>query len=85
MNYTTIEELLMEDDFLAWYHQSDQSAMYKWNEWIQASPEHQHLAEEAVQVLQCKKPKEVKVVVPEHEITKGFNRIKAAISKTIKH
>lgn len=75
MNYTTMEELLMDDGFLAWYHQSDESVMDKWNEWIGASPEHGHLAEEAVHLLQIILLAEEKVVVTEQEITEGLSII----------
>jgi putative ABC transport system permease protein len=49
MNYTTVEELLLDDGFWAWYHRLDAAQVDKWESWIAASPEHRHLVDEAIQ------------------------------------
>jgi len=51
MTYDTVEQLLMDDGFLAWYHHVDEREADRWNQWIAASPENQLLAEEAVRWL----------------------------------
>jgi ABC-type antimicrobial peptide transport system permease subunit len=51
MNYTTVEQLLADEGFLAWYRHTDEQEIDRWNQWIAASPENQLLAEEAVQWL----------------------------------
>ena len=51
MNHTTVEELLLSDGFLKWYLQTDEKEVLAWDEWIAKNPEHQRLADEAVQVL----------------------------------
>jgi ABC-type antimicrobial peptide transport system permease subunit len=51
MNYTTVEQLLMDNGFLAWYYHTDEKATEKWNQWIAASPENQLLAEQATRWL----------------------------------
>ncbi|TDW95804.1 ABC transporter permease [Dinghuibacter silviterrae] len=52
MKYTTVEELLMDDGFLAWYHLSDDKQIEFWDAWIASSEEHRALARAAVQTLQ---------------------------------
>ncbi|MHA4806941.1 hypothetical protein ACX0G9_02480 [Flavitalea flava] len=47
MHYTTIEELLLDDGFLAWYHKSDEEQERKWKEWITANEPNLLLAQEA--------------------------------------
>jgi len=78
-NYTTVEELLMDDGFLAWYRQTDETEMYKWNGWIEADPEHQRLAEEAIHLLTLILLAEEKEVT-EQQIKASFNRIANAIA-----
>lgn len=51
MKYTTIEELLADEGFMAWCHQTDKTEIEKWNQWIGESAEHQQLAEEAIHFL----------------------------------
>ena len=51
MNYTTVEQLLADEGFLAWYRHTDEQEIERWNQWIAASRENQQLAEEAVQWL----------------------------------
>jgi putative ABC transport system permease protein len=51
MKYTTIEQLLADDGFLAWYRQTDPEQVKTWNEWIAASDTNSLLAKEAVQLL----------------------------------
>lgn len=52
MKYTTVEQLLMDDGFLAWYHLSDDRQVEIWDAWIAASDEHRQLARAAVKTLQ---------------------------------
>jgi hypothetical protein len=51
MNFTTVEELLASDSFLKWYQQTDENEVQLWNEWIAEIPEHQRLANEAIQMI----------------------------------
>jgi len=80
INYTTVEELLMDDGFLAWYHQTDETEVYKWNRWIDADPEHQRLANEAIHLLKLILLVKEKVEVTEQQIKASFNRIENAIA-----
>jgi ferric-dicitrate binding protein FerR (iron transport regulator) len=48
----SIEELLSEDSFLAWYFKTDPEAVEKWNNRIANDPEQRKLVNEAVQLLQ---------------------------------
>ena len=80
MNYTTVEDLLVDDGFLAWYRQTDETEVDKWNEWIEADPEHQRLAEEAIHLLTLILLVEEKIEVTEQQIKTSFNRIANAIA-----
>jgi len=75
MNYTTVEELLMDDGFMAWHRQTDETEVDKWNGWIEANPEHQRLAEEAIHLLTLILLAEEKIEVTEQQINASFNRI----------
>lgn len=79
LNYTTVEELLMDDGFLAWHRQTDETEMYKWNRWIEEDTEHQRLAEEAIHLLTLIMLPEEEVEVTERQIKASFNRIANAI------
>ena len=51
MNYTTVEEILMDDSFLAWHYKTDEAKVDKWEQWIKANPEHRRLVNEAIYFL----------------------------------
>jgi len=77
-NYSTVEELLLADGFLNWYYLTDEKEIHGWNEWIAISPEHKHLADQAVEVLLLIRPaKENKIT--EQEIRAETNRLIGAI------
>ena len=48
----TIEELLSDESFLAWYFKTDPLAIEKWNNRIAHDPVQRKLVDEAVQMLQ---------------------------------
>ena len=77
-NYSTVEELLLADGFLNWYYQTVEKEMQAWNEWIALSPEHQYLANQAIEMLvliQSAKSKKI----TEQEIRAEKNRLKETI------
>ena len=77
-NYSTVEELLLADGFLNWYYLTDEKEIHGWNEWIAISPEHKHLADQAVEVLLLlRSAKENKIT--EQEIRAETNRLIGAI------
>lgn len=47
----TVEDLLADETFIAWYHQSDANAVRDWNEWISAGSFNRELADEAKRLL----------------------------------
>lgn len=51
MDHTTVEHLLMDESFFAWYCRTDENEIARWDQWIAASQENQSLAEEAVRWL----------------------------------
>jgi len=75
INHTTVEELLMDDSFLAWHHQTEEVSIHKWVKWIEASPEHKRLADEAVQLLTMIGLAEEEPGVPEQQIMSGYDRL----------
>jgi thymidylate synthase len=74
INYTTVEELLVSDGFLKWYRQTDEKQVQIWNEWIAGNPEHQRLANDAVEVLLFIKPA-AKNKITEQEIRAAVDRL----------
>jgi transmembrane sensor len=52
LSINTIEELLSDESFLAWYFKTDPLAVEKWNNRIAHDPKEKKLADEAVQLLQ---------------------------------
>lgn len=51
MDHTTVEHLLMDEGFFAWYHRTDENEIDRWDQWIAASQENRLLAEEAIRWL----------------------------------
>jgi hypothetical protein len=49
--YTTVEDLLTDESFMAWHLQADIKAMELWNTWINEHEQHGRLAEEAIRLL----------------------------------
>ena len=78
--YRGVEDLLLEDSFLAWYHRTDNRAIKSWEAWIAASPEHQQLANEAVYFLELLLSV-IEMKVTEDEITTAKDRLFRAISE----
>ena len=64
MNYTTVEELLAGEGFMAWFHRTDKTEIEKWDKWIAERTEHQQVASEAVRFL-----KRILLVKEKDEIT----------------
>ncbi|HUP10854.1 MAG TPA: FecR domain-containing protein [Niastella sp.] len=63
----TIEKLLGDESFLAWYFKTDPLATEKWNTLIRDDPEQRKLVDEAVQLLQTITIKEQPVDVQQIE------------------
>ena len=79
-NPTSVEELLLNEGFLKWYCQTEEKEIQAWNEWIATSPEHHHLANEAIEMLQLiRSSKDIKIA--RREISAERNRLKDAIRK----
>ena len=75
INYTTVEELLTDDSFLAWHHQTNEIAVHKWVKWIEASPAHKRLADEAVQLLSMIGWAEEESLIPEQQVKASYERL----------
>src|SRR5438876_7576115 len=50
-NFNTVEDLLADESFLAWYHRTDETAVQYWEQWMNADPVHRQLAQEAIAFL----------------------------------
>lgn len=53
MNYTTIEQLLTDDSFMAWFHQTDSASIAQWEAWIAENDTHKMLAGQASALLKA--------------------------------
>ena len=78
-NYTTVPELLVDESFLAWYHQMDKTNVYKWEEWMEADAENKELADEAIYLLELILLAEEKVEITERQIRAAVDSVKDAI------
>ena len=50
--FQSADEVLADDNFLAWYFKSDEIRANEWKNWMNQNPEHQYLVHEAVQTMQ---------------------------------
>jgi transmembrane sensor len=75
VNYTTVEELLGNDSFLAWYYQKDKREANEWDEWIRESQEYRRLANEAIRFLELVLMAKENVVITEQQMNTTFDRI----------
>jgi hypothetical protein len=83
MNFTTVEELLVNDGFLKWYQKTDEKEVQLWEEWISENPEHQQLANEAIQILLLfQRAQESKIA--ELDIEEATTRLTLFLQKTRK-
>jgi hypothetical protein len=90
MNFTTVEELLVSDGFLKWYQQTNKKEVQVWDEWIAENPEHQRLANEAIQILQLFRPAQGNKIAEQDikaattRLTDTIRNMKAAIINPVK-
>jgi hypothetical protein len=78
--YKSVEDLLTDDSFLAWYHRTGDNDIKTWEAWIAASPKHQQLANEAAHLLELLLSV-VEKNVTEDQITIAKSRLMQAISE----
>lgn len=52
MDYKTIEDLLMDDGFMAWYRRDDPDMVARWEKWMGESEKNKQLAEAAARAIQ---------------------------------
>jgi|HubBroStandDraft_1064217.scaffolds.fasta_scaffold176962_2 hypothetical protein len=76
--YPSIEELLADEGFLAWYFGTDEVEVARWTRWICASDEHAELARQAYDFLQSLEVED-RTVVTEEDIARLWARIQARI------
>jgi ferric-dicitrate binding protein FerR (iron transport regulator) len=50
--FQSVDEVLADEDFLAWYFKSDEIKAAEWNNWMKQNPSVQYLVHEAVQTMQ---------------------------------
>jgi hypothetical protein len=77
INFNTIEDLLAEESFIAWYQQTDEQHMQTWDEWMSACTENRELAQKAICFLKLLQVKEKSFT--NEEINEGVNHILDAI------
>ena len=81
MDNKTIEDLLMDDGFMAWYHQNDKDLVASWNKWIEESEQNRLLAEEAVVVIHLMASMTNEKKAPTRNAEAIWNRVQAAIGE----
>jgi hypothetical protein len=84
IKYTTVEEFLMDDSFLAWLHQTDEKAIRQWMKWIETNPENKRLADEAVQLISIIGWAEKEFPVSEKQINAGYERLINTIAQRLR-
>jgi transmembrane sensor len=72
-NFNTIEDLLADESFMAWYLHTNEQHMHTWDEWMQACPKNRELAQKAISLLKRLHFKEK--TLTNEEINEGVNRI----------
>ena len=77
--YTTAADLLMDESFLAWYHQTAPHAIQYWNDWMTACPENGHLATKAIGLLQL--IQSIEKEVPDEQVAAATTRLLKAIKR----
>jgi len=78
MAYTSVEQLLTDDGFLAWYRGSDKGQVACWTSWIIASEENAELARQAYDLLHALEEVEGEGM-PEEDIPGVWAAIEARI------
>ncbi len=74
-----MEDLLADETFIAWYHQSDENALREWNEWILAGIINRELADEAMRLLNYIRVKEKNI--PAEQLNAAATRLMQTITK----
>src|SRR5215208_7505526 len=70
--FRTVDEVLADESFLAWYFKKSPGAVQEWNRWLAANPGHHQKVAEATALL-------AKMTVKEKEIPPG--QIESAIER----
>jgi hypothetical protein len=78
MEYQSVEQLLKDDGFLAWYKGTDRDEIARWTSWIIDSEENGELARQAYDLLQAMEEVEGKAIT-EEEIAEIWAAIEAGI------
>ena len=50
-HFTIFEDVIADEDFLAWYHQPSSEQAMTWQQWLSEHPEYRPIVDEAVQYL----------------------------------
>ena len=84
MDYKTIEDLLMDDGFMAWYRRDDPDMVARWEKWIGESEKNKQLAEAAAKAIRLfQATKEVESTHRE-AADNVWDRIQAVIKEDVK-
>jgi hypothetical protein len=80
MEYRSVEQLLTNDGFLAWYFGTDKDQIVRWTNWIIASNENSELARKAYDLLQSIQEVEG-TGIPAEDIDRVWAAIEAEIRR----
>src|SRR4030095_2797239 len=77
-NFRTMEDVLADESFLAWYFHKSEEKAESWEKWLATHPEHQLLVDEAVKFMAQVQLEEKEL--SETRIEAASERLKAAIA-----
>lgn len=79
INHTSVISLLLDDDFVDWYHDANGKQAQAWNEWMAENPLHKTMAAEAFCLLECILSGK-KTIVTDEKTGEACNHLLMAIS-----
>ena len=84
MDYKTIEDLLMDDGFMAWYRRDDPDMVARWEKWIGESEKNKQLAEAAAKAIRLFQATKEAESTHREAADNIWDRIQAVIKEDVK-
>ena len=84
MDYKTIEDLLMDDGFMAWYRRDDPDMVARWEKWIGESKKNKQLAEAAAKAIRLFQATKEAESTHREAADNVWDRIQAVIKEDVK-
>ncbi len=78
--FSSFEEVIADENFLAWYLQTDLTKAKLWQNWLTQNPEQQPVVNDAIHYLESIQLAEA--VVPNYQVKQAHERLMASIKTT---